>query len=109
MNPMRTMQRYVSKFAAAALLLAWFLTYPALTVRALAGLRAGIVFDENAGPPARYGIGKLEQALRAKGLAVIRANEGKPPRADLYVVARIGRALRNRSRSSARLTTGNRR
>jgi hypothetical protein len=58
---------------------------------ASAALQVAIVAEGRLAPPARYGIGKLEQALTAKGLTVLHAHPGEAVRADIYVVAGLGK------------------
>jgi hypothetical protein len=58
---------------------------------ALAARQVGIVIDGQLDPPARYGIARLEQALAAKGLAVVHPRAGEPARADFYVLAGLGK------------------
>ncbi len=58
---------------------------------ASAARRVAIVVDVPLEPPARYGIAKLEQALGAKGLSVAHPRAGEPVRADLYVLAGMGK------------------
>src|SRR5579883_946432 len=54
-----------------------------------AARQVAIVVEGQLDSPARYGIGKLEQALAAKGLTVIRPGAGERTQADFYVVAGI--------------------
>ena len=58
--------------------------------REAAGPVIGIVADSELEAPARNGIAKLEEALAAKGLTVVRLRKGEPSRADLYILAGVG-------------------
>jgi hypothetical protein len=57
----------------------------------LAARQVGIVVDGQLEPPARYGVGRLEQALAAKGLGVVHLRAGEAGRADFYVLAGVGK------------------
>src|ERR1039458_10007912 len=70
------------RFAALACLALW---------RALAARQVAIVVDGPLDPPARYGIGRLEDALRAKGLTAVESRSAQSTPADFYVIAGIGK------------------
>ncbi|SPE43320.1 conserved exported hypothetical protein [Candidatus Sulfopaludibacter sp. SbA3] len=70
-------------------LLALLTVVPAWAVRQVA-----IVYDSQLDPPARYGIGKLAQALSAKGLTVIQPRAGEPAQADFFILAGVGKGAR---------------
>lgn len=50
-----------------------------------------MVVEGQLGPPAQYGVAKLEQALAAKGLKVVHTQVTEPARTDFYVLAAIGK------------------
>lgn len=55
-----------------------------------AARQVAIVVEGQPGPPAQYGVARLEQALTAKGFSVVRAQPGQPAKADFVVVAGLG-------------------
>ena len=69
-------------------LLALLTVLPAWAARPVA-----IVVDGQLDPPARYGIGKIEQALTAKGLTVVQPPAAESAQADFYILAGIGKGL----------------
>ena len=61
------------------------------TTTAALARQVAIVLDGPMEPPARYGIGKLEQTLAAKGFGIVHVSAGDPARADFYVLASVGK------------------
>ncbi len=59
----------------------------ALAAPAAAGVSVTVVTDPALGPPARYGLAKLEAALRAKGVAVHGAQRLSAAQSDIVVLA----------------------
>jgi hypothetical protein len=54
-----------------------------------AARQVAIVAEGQMGPPASYGLARLEQALTAKGLSVVRIKPGEPSKADFVVLASL--------------------